>query len=183
MQNNKWVHGDVQFELPNLHPRIISSPGLKPTPLILDQDTGLEIVLLAIEPGQALHKFHNRKSLRFEIKSGLVNTSHGPVMFLLYIIPDPVDGNDVVYENSIDPTNCDILETYRKLSNQQYWHLIFIDQQAKVHNFFEFENLYELGETLNQVEDVVKDMDSSDFLAAKAEYENRYTVEYLLSLA
>lgn len=182
MLNNKWLHGNVTFEFPDLHPRILSSFGIKPVPFVLDPDVGQEIVLFITERNQNMHEFQERDNLRLETKAGLVNTSYGPVMFLLFIIPDPIDGNDVVHENSIDPTNPAQLATYWKLSNQQYWHLIMMDNQANVHNFYEFENQYGLGHTLSQVQDVVKDMRSIDFLAAKAEYESKYSVAQLLSL-
>ena len=114
MIDNKWKHGRVHFELPELPPMMIASPGLKPISAILDISIGNEIVLLITDPASKVKEFEGRDIARFMLKAGLVNTSYGPVCFLLFYFPDPLTGAQVTYENTINPKD-----------EQQLWELCY----------------------------------------------------------
>jgi hypothetical protein len=180
--NNKWRHGKVHFELPQLPPVMIASPGIKPISVIMDNDIGAEIILLVTEPKNKVKEFEGRNITRFMLKAGLVNTSFGPVCFLLFYFPDPLTGAQVTYENTINPKDYQQLSIYEQLSNQRYWHVVIADDYGEVVNFFEFPNEYGLANTLEQVGSVCENMQVTDFMSAKAEYENRYSIEQLLAM-
>lgn len=180
--DNKWRHGKVHFELPPLPPMLIASPGIKPISVILDNDVGQEIVLLMTEPIDKVKEYEGRDITRFMLKAGLVNTSFGPVCFLLFYFPDPLSGAQVTYENTINPKDNEQLSIYEQLSRQRYWHVVIADDSGEVTNFFEFPNRYGLGETLQQVGNVCENMQVTDFISAKAEYESRYSIEQLLEM-
>lgn len=176
---NKWKHGKVHFQLPPMHPMLISSPGIKPIKAILDKDIGEEIVLLITEPKNKIGEFEGRNITRFMLKVGLVNTSYGPVCFLLFYFPDPLTGAQVTYENTVNPKDYDQLATYKCLANQSHWHVIMADDSGEVVNFFEFPNGYGLADTLVQINSVCENMAVMDFMSAKGEYEKKYTIEQL----
>lgn len=180
MLDNKWNHGAVHFQLPPLPDVFRASPGIKLVPLVLDPDVGGEIVLLIIEPGERICEFENSKSLDFFMRSGLVNTSYGPVYWLLFYFTSPPDGQIIAYENSINPKDENQTNRYKQLASQKYWHVIMADNIGNVVNFFEFENSYGLDSALAQVAEVCADMQVSNFMAAKAEYEMMYTIDELL---
>jgi len=182
MLDNQWKHGKVHLELPPLPSIIIASSGLKPISIILDNSVGEEIVLLITEPKSKVEEFEGREITRFMLKAGLVTTSFGPVCFLLYFFPNPLNGEQVTYENTINPKNNEQLSIYEKLSRQKYWHVVISDDSGEVANFFEFPNEYGLAETLNQVETACENMRVTDFMAAKTEYENQYTIDRLLAM-
>lgn len=182
MLENKWKHGKVHFELPQLSPVLIASPGIKPISMILDNSIGEEIVMLITEPKEFAKDFEERDITRFMLKSGLVNTSYGPICFLLFYFPDPSTGEQITYENTINIEDSQQLSIYKQLSDQKYWHVIIADDSGEVINFFEFPNEYGLAETINQVESVCKNIPVTDFMAAKAEYEMQYSIEQLLEM-
>ena len=180
--NNKWRHGKVHFDLPPLPPMLIASSGIMPISVVLDSDVGQEIVLLVTEPRDKVKEYEGRDITRFMLKAGLVNTSFGPVCFLLFYFPDPLTGAQVTYENTINPKDRQQLAIYEQLSRQRYWHVIIADDLGEVINFFEFPNEYGLGETLQQVDNACENMQVTDFMSAKSEYESKYSIEQLLEI-
>lgn len=182
MIDNQWKHGVVHFELPELPPILIASPGIKPIPAILDVSIGEEIVLLITEPASKVKEFEGRNVTRFMLKAGLVNTSYGPVCFLLFYFPDPLTGDQVTYENTINPKDEQQLSVYEKLSNQKYWHVVIADDFGNVGNFFEFPNEYRLSDTITQVKNACQNLQVTDFMAAKSEYESKYSMDQLLAM-
>lgn len=182
MINNKWKHGKVHFRLGDVDPDLSSSPGIKPVSIILDPEVGPEIVLLVTENKTQLEAFRHRDIANFWMKSGLVNTSYGPVCWLLFYFPDPVTGENVVYENVVNPKDHRHLKIYEQLASQEYWHVVIADTTRAVVNFFEFPNHYGLAKSLDQVKDICSTMGASDFLLAKAEYEKKYSIDDLMPL-
>ena len=103
-------------------------------------------------------------------------------LVLLFYFPDPFTGEQVTYENTINVEDHQQISIYKQLAEQKYWHVIIADDSGTVINFFEFPNEYGLSETLNQVESACENMQITDFMAAKAEYENQYSIERLLEM-
>ena len=182
MLDNKWKWGTVHFELPELAPILLSAPGIKPVAAVLDDRVGKEIVLLITERKNEVKEFEDIKLTKLMLKVGLVNTSYGPVCFLLFDFPNSRKGGQVTYENTVDPKNERQLSMYGQLSDQAYWHVVIADDTGDVVNFFEFANEYGLKETLVQVESVCEKMEVSDFTAAKAEYEAAYSIDRLMEM-
>ena len=180
--DNKWLHGEVILKLPELPPLLLSLSGIKPIYLTLDKNIGREVVLLITEPRSKVEDFMGRGMNTFMLKTGMVNTSFGPVYFLLFYFPDPVTGNKITYENSLNPKDIEQLSIYKELSNQKYWHVIVADDSGEVVKFSEFSNNYGLGESIQRAIDVCKDIEVIDFMRAKAEYEKEYSIEDLLEM-
>jgi len=182
MIDNKWKQRIVNLKLPQLPHSMISSPGLKPITGILDKSIGQEIILLITEPKDQTKEFVGHKIAKFMMKAGLVNTSYGPVCWILFYFPDRLTGGQVTYENIINPKSNQNLSSYEQLSAQKYWHVIIATDTGKVVNFFEFPNVYGLSHTLKQVKSVCSNMEISNFMAAKAEYERTYSIDELLNM-
>jgi len=150
--------------------------------MILDSGVGTEIILLITEPRRQAQEFAGRDITSFYLKSGLVNTPYGPVFWLLFYFPDPVTGQSVIYENSVNPKDQSQLSNFEQLASQKYWHVVIADDKGKVINLFEFPNSYGLKDTLAQVHNVCSRMAVKDFIRAKQEYENSYSIEKLMEL-
>lgn len=180
MLANKWMRGKVSFELPQLSPHSLAARGLKPMSLTLDESVGPEVVLLITEPSIRLEEFEERGITSLYLKSGLANTSFGPVCWLLFDFPSPATGQRTTYECVVNPKDDMHLNLFRRLAEQDYWHVVMADDRGTVHNCFEFPNAYGLSETVKSAEEICLSKDVSDFLAAKAEYQSRLTVDELL---
>lgn len=181
MHENKWKHGKVIIELSQLPRDVLSSTGIKPMSVVLDASVGPEVILLITEPRSQIKEFQGRNITGFWMKSGLVNTSYGPVYWLLFYFPSPQNGEKVVYENVVNPKDAEHLSLYAALADQQYWHVIMADDSGEVVNFFEFPNNYGLAGSLRQIATAYVPLSVSDFAAAKQEYENTYSIEDLLN--
>jgi len=55
------------------------------------------------------------------------------------------------------------------------------DDEGVVHNSFEFPNTYGLSETLESVAEICSGRNVSDYMAAKAEYQAKFTVDELFA--
>lgn len=180
MAGNKWRGGRVAWDLSSLPGVLLSSPGIKPLPAVLDPNVGTEVVLLITEPEGAVCDFQGRNITSFFMKSGLVNTSYGPVYWLLFYFPTPVTGQTTTYEIVVNPTDPVQLSNFTQLAAQEYWHVVIASTSGVSINFFEFPNNYGLEDALDQVRTACAGRKTSNFPAAKAEYQARFSVEQLL---
>jgi heat shock protein HspQ len=182
MFDNKWKDGNVELELSQLPGNLFNTPLIKPIQLFKKGSSDTEIMLLHTLEKKDAKKFID-KDISIDVKSGVIYTSYGPVCFILFSIPDPDTDNVYTYENTINPKKNDELSVYKRLADQKYWHLIVADKEKNVVTFFEFSNENSLKESLDQIENACKDLEVTDFKAAKKEYENKYTVEQLLGFS
>jgi len=182
MLDNKWRHGIVKFEIPFLQPEVLSLSGIKPFPLIVDIKNGPEIVLLITDSKERVREFKGIDKTDFYMKSGLASTSCGPVYFILFYFPSLVTDQTIAYECVVNPKSQTQMDIFKQLASQKYWHVIVTDETGEVVNFFEFNNIYELTDALEQVENVCLQIEVSDFISAKAEYQRTYTIEELLNM-
>lgn len=182
MLDNKWYGPRMHYELSALQSILISSPGIKPISAILNNNIGKEIILLVTEPTNKAKEFKGRNITRLMLKAGLINTSYGPVCFLLFYFPDPITGAQVTYENTINPKDYAHISIFNQLSDQKYWHIVIADEFGSIVNVYEFLNEYGLKETLTQVGSVCEKIDITDFMAAKSEYESKYSIDQLLQM-
>lgn len=152
MINNKWNKGEVLLKLPPLPPAYTKNTGIKPIELVLDQDIGSEMILLVLEREDDLLGYKNNFEKKLDIKVGALNTSFGPICFMLFIMPDPTHGGKVTYENTINVKDQGQLNIYKKLANQIYWHVVIANMNGSVRGFIEFDNNYGLSNMLNSIE-------------------------------
>ncbi len=181
MLDNKWEDGNVEFDLSQLPDGLFNNPAIKPLKLSKKNSSEAEIMLLHTQEKEKAKQLVD-KDISINTKSGVIYTSYGPVCFILFSLPDPDTENIYTYENTINPKNDDELSIYKELANQKYWHLIIADNEKKVVTLFEFSNGDSLKKSLDQIEDACKDLQVTDFKAAKAEYEQKYSVEQLLEM-
>jgi hypothetical protein len=182
--SNKWTHENVNFDLSELPPQVLQSDGIIPFPMVLDTDVGVESTLLLIDHNPFIYDLAKLQPFTLNLRSGLLNTSHGPVVFHLFIVPEPIRSEEVfaVYEAYANPFEMQHTESWRGLSRQTHWHLILIDSSGEQVGFYEFENNYRLGQTLDQVDSACEGMKQKDFLAAKREIMQRYSLDDLMEM-
>jgi len=114
------------------------------------------------------------------MKTGLIKTAYGPVFWLLFSFPSPFNGTMTTYEVVVNPTDDEHLAPFRALADQAYWHVVIADTDGSIVNLFEFPNSYGLGQALDDVSELCEAMNGTNFWAAKAEYQARYSVDDLL---
>lgn len=86
------------------------------------------------------------------------------------------------FETYINVFNPSILTTHLQLSRQSHWHLFLIDADNEVVDVFEFENCYDLEETLNRTIKLTRNSPRGDFMMAKQEFMNTFSVDDLFRM-
>jgi hypothetical protein len=185
MINNKWTHGTVHFVLPPLPPQFRTAEGIVPWRLALDPKVGSEMVLLLLDRTPFVHDLAKINPFDLRLKTGLVRTSHGPLCFLLFYIPDPTRPGSVylAIDAHMNPLDTEHLVAWRDLARQSHWHLVLVGANDKLVDLFEFENGFDLGEALDQIDTACSSMaGGGSFDEAKAEFAASYSIENLLRM-
>lgn len=180
--NNKLTSEKATYHLPPLLPELQRAEGIMPWHLVLDPAVGMETVLLHLDRTPFIYKLAKVRPFDLRLKSGLMRTSHGPLLFLLFYVPDPnrpgtpfssIDA----HVNPYDPQH---MIFWRNLARQSHWHLILVGEDDTLVDLFEFENTFGLSQVLDQVDATCKLVRGGNFDAAKAEFCENYTIDDLL---
>ena len=165
--------------------------GILPFSLIYDSKIGPEVALLWFDRTSFIYELAKVKPFRLNLHSGLANTSHGPIWFIVFFVPNP-NNSEIPFASTdchINPFNPKHLSIFRDLARQSHWHVVLVDKEDKVVDLYEFNNNYKLNHTIDQIEEVYLDketdvlfMDSDSFDAAKQEFYSKYTIDDLLKL-
>lgn len=182
--NNKWETGKVHFVLPELPIEMQHVEGILPLNIALDPKLGSETVLLLFDRTPFIYELAKVNPFRLHLHTGLANTSHGPIGFFVFFVPDPNNGKEpfISIDCHVNPFDPQHLLIWRDLARQSHWHLVLVDKENTVVKVSEFNNHFKLNDTLDQMEEACRNMDSGAFDAAKQELCSKYTPDDLLSL-
>lgn len=178
--NNKWTKGKVCFDMKYFDPRILRAEGILPLPVCLSEETGTELALFYIDHSPYIYELERMRPFNMDLKSGLGKTSHGPILFHLFSFYTENSAQPVLLVDTYaNPLNHQHISTWRDLSRQSHWHLFLVNGQGEQVGFFEFPNTFDLGQTLDLVSEACRNTTECNFIAAKEDFCNRYTVEEL----
>lgn len=163
---------------------LVPESGVLPMPAILEDRIGTEMVLLLIDKTPFIYTLAKVKPFELKLKTGMVETSHGPVAFLLFYVPNAATPDDpyFAHDHHLNPFNSGMMATWRDLARQSHWHLIFVDADREVQEVLEFANVYCLGEALATMTNAVNDLEPGNFVLAKQEFCDQYSLQDLLNL-
>lgn len=159
--------------------------GLMPLPAIIDSTVGEEVALYWIDHTPFVHELAAIRPFQFFLRSGLFRSDHGPLMWMLFYVPNPA-GNPQPFasvECHVNPFEPSQVALWRSLANQTHWHLTLLGAGNEVEDFFEFENRYGLAEALDTMDEACRGMHVTDFMRAKQEFWDRYTMDDLYNMA
>lgn len=182
--HNAWQAAPACFDFTTLPGELHFAEGILPFPVCLDPEVGTETVLLLMDRTDFIHQIAATQPFELKMKAGAVATPEGPVMFLLFWVPNPQNPAEPVvaldcHVNPLDPKS---VQPWRDLARQSHWHLFLIDANQEQQGFFEFENVYGLGETLDQVQTACAGMALGHFPSAKQAFCQRCDIPTLLRL-
>ena len=163
---------------------LVPGSGVLPTPAILDDRIGSEMALLLIDKTPFIYTLAKVEPFDLMLKTGMVETSHGPVAFLLFYVPNATSPDDPYFAHDyhLNPFDPGMMTTLRDLARQSHWHLILLDADREVQGVLEFENVYGLGEALAAMTNAVSNLRPGDFALAEQEFCEQYSSKYLLNL-
>lgn len=179
-----WRHGCTCFEHPPLEDFIGMADGFFPVKAILDPDVGEEVVLYLRDQTPFMEELRRIRPFRLMLKAGVGRNEFGPLCFMVYWIPSPADPNEAVaaYDVYLNPHSDVMVTTWRELAAQSHWHLFLVGAGGEQRDFFEFENTFNLDETLDFVLEACGPIPLVDFNRAKAKFMQENTVDDLLKM-
>lgn len=162
---------------------LVPESGVLPMPVVLEDRIGSEMALLLIDKTPFIYILAKVKPFDLMLKTGMVETSHGPLAFLLFYVPNPAIPDDPYFAHDchLDPFNSGMMATWRDLARQSHWHLILIDAEREVQGVLEFKNVYGLGEAIAAITNATSEMQPGDFALAKEEFCEQYSMKDLLN--
>lgn len=117
-----------------------------------------------------------------EVRVGAVNTSYGIIGYMLFVICDLRNQTDkFTYEVLINPGNISTYKEYLSIDKQNCWE-VFVVHGSSVLNIFTFDNVYNIGEGINEALKACETKPCIDFDSAKQEYFSLYSIEELLEM-
>jgi hypothetical protein len=163
---------------------LVPESGILPVPLVLEDRIGSEMALLLIDKTPFIHTLAKVKPFDLMLKTGMVATSHGPLAFLLFYVPQPGKPDDPYFAHDyhVDPFNAGMMATLRDLARQSHWHLILVDADRQVQGVLEFGNVYGLGEALDQMAKAIQGWQPGNYALAKQEFCDQYSLSDLFAL-
>ncbi len=182
--NNKWRKEKCTFDINPLPEHFTGKEGIIPMNMVMDTSIGTETALLLIDRTPFIYDLKKVRPFVLNLKSGLVRTSHGPLLFLLFHVPDPIRKNVpfVTIDAHVNPLDRQHLMIWKDLAQQSHWHLVLVDSAEKVVDAFEFENSFGLGETLDAVQTACENMRMGSFDDVKIEFSKRYSITDLYNM-
>jgi hypothetical protein len=182
--NNKWTKGKAQFINHTPPTAYANFNGIYSIYGAIDKSIGTEVILYIRDETDFIYDVADLRPFELFLKTGLLNTEFGPLLFLLFYIPDPADNTKAyaIYDIHLNPLEPEHLSMFYDLSRQTHWHLFLIDGENEQAGFFEFENNYGLYQDLQTAEETCKELIPIDFMKAKEIFINTYSLEDLYAL-
>jgi len=184
VRNTKWVHGAVSFEASGLPDELRRFEGVVPMRMTLDPLLGAEVVLVWIDRQPFIGDLAKVAPFNLLVKSGLVKTHHGPLLFIVFYVPNPASRDEpfVAIDCHVDPMQDAHMRLWKELATQSHLHVVFLDNQLEVVEVKEFPNIFKVAETLEIVVAECQGLKGGSFDDAKVEFCKRYTLDDLLAM-
>jgi len=146
---------------------------------IFDQAVGKEVYLLILEERASGGELVTTRPFRLQCASGLGNTSHGPVLFIIWTAATG-SPQETQYEQFMNPTNRDTLTLLDLTSRQKELKVVVLDSAAgEILDFFMFENDFRFDRLIEPVEKIIQQGTSCDFRLAMLEFQRQYPTQKL----
>ncbi len=183
-KQNKWRHGPTCFEIPPLDDYMGMRDGFLPITMTLDPAVGEEVILFVRDQTPFMDELCMVKPFRLVMKSGCARNNFGPLAFFLFCVENPADVTQpfAAWDCYLDPKNETQMILWRSLAGQSHWHLFLVGAEGRQREFFEFENIYGLGEALDFLHEATSNIATIDFNRAKERFMNENTIDDMLRM-
>jgi hypothetical protein len=183
--NTKLSLDPGHFEVHDFPKFLAGQSGIVPMPVIIDLTVGEEVALYWLDPTPFVHELATVRPFQLFMHGGLFRSAHGPLMWQLFYVPNPKPKPQpfASVECHINPCDPNQMGMWRRLANQTHWHLALLGAGNKVADFFEFENVFGLDDALDTMDKACRGMRITNFMAAKQEFWDRFTMDDLYGMA
>ena len=125
--NTKYTQGRANFEVNSFPSELSSLNGLCPMNVVLDSSVGEQVALYWLDRTPFIHELAAVRPFQLYLRSGLYRTDFGPLMWMLFYVPNPIDETlpFASVECHLNPSEPSQVSLWRRLANQTHWHLYF----------------------------------------------------------
>jgi len=162
--------------------QIPSASGVHFNVATLQPEVGPEVILLFSERRAFLTELRNQGPYQLRLNSGIVKTTAGPIIFLLWWFPPLIDGKPFAgYELLVSPRSGPSgTEFLNRAALQTHLHLLMLDEHQEVFAVVEFENTYGLGGLVAATKKIGSLPTGYDFFKAKEAFLREIPQESLM---
>lgn len=174
-------HSKMTIRLPEC---LIGIEGIFAAPVnSIGIDSHCNETLLCIQDNQQnILDLSKIQEMHLQVKSGVINTDYGAIMFILFTFYEESKSNDkFTYEVILNPCDMSSIHQYGKLASQDRWKVLVILNNI-ILNVYEFDNVYGLDTSLCQAIEASLMNRCTDFDNAKEQYFEEYDIDTLLDL-
>jgi len=184
LRNTKHKPEIFHFTVSSFPVELASLDGLLPMPVVIDPDVGEEVGLYWLDRTPFVKKLASVRPFQLFLKVGVSRTDFGPLMWMLFYVPDPSGKRQpfASMEAHLNIHDESTVSVWRRLSAQTHWHLTLLGQNNVVADFFEFENVFGLADAINSAEEACRGLAMTDFIAAKRQFSEQYSMDELFRL-
>jgi hypothetical protein len=184
LQNTKYTRSKGHIELDWFPEELADMNGITPLKVMADLTIGEEVALYWLDRTPFIHRLGSKRPFQLFLRSGLFNSSSGPLMWMLFYVPNAPGSPQPLgsVECHLNPFSAQQVDLWDRLANQTHWHLTLLGPRNEVFGFFEFENIYGLGKNLDVMGNACKNMRAGDFMRAKQEFWDEYTMADLYAM-
>jgi hypothetical protein len=177
-KNNKFRFGGKRHFVSDGVLGVPTQAGIRLDTTTLAPEIGPEVVLIFTENRGFLNQLRQQGPFQLRLNAGAVNTSAGPILFMLWWFPPLVNKRPFAgYELLVNPDRTGLLEL---ASKQTHLHLVILDEKQQVFDVVEFANTYELGRLVQIASQISPQLDGYDFNRARKAFLQEIPQESLL---
>jgi hypothetical protein len=138
-------------------------------PILLDEANEPQAMFVLREDSGFIKRLQSHGPIQLHVGSGLVNTSKGPVGFLLAWFPPLTDGQPFAsYEMMVSPQSDHFSQSaLRMAAEQSHIHLMILDEQEEIIDVVEFENVYGFELLINACAEQARRLTGYSFTEAR----------------
>jgi hypothetical protein len=179
-KENRWKHGSRDFVLPPLSEDLKGRHGCSLQMAIFDKAVGEEVYVLYREQRDHADKFSQIAPFNLLVRFGLVETPHGVVAFIVWLIAAG-SHQEVMVEQFLDPQNIGALRLVASAANQTHFKLVIIDNKSgQIYAFVDFENVFGFDQLASAMVRAIGHESEGNFVAATQYITNNMTLPKLV---
>src|ERR1035437_1524142 len=124
-----WLSQRQTFALGDFPLHKLKDGGILPISVVLEERIGTETALMWYDPTPFIHDLAAVRPFQLLLKTGIVRTGNGPLLFALFHIPAPLPQPKpfASVECHINPFDPALLAPFHDLARQTHWHLVLVD--------------------------------------------------------
>ena len=181
-KDNRWRHGTMALDLPPIPTEYKGRSACHLQTATLDKAVGDEVLLVIQEDADYGAKLARLNPFHLRCKSGMIRTSHGLVLFLLFRVSEG-KRYECAYELFLNPHEMATVQLLSCWGQQSHIKVLLVESSiGQCLNWYEIVNVFGMDEVVAGLARVIGHEPAGDFALAQREVTRDYTLEMLMEM-